>query len=116
MGPFSMLRIPRFEARRRLDMQGLPKRKRPLERNPGACGCSRQPRDAAELAAGRENFQRYRSDPIIRENYDSNTARRVLQEPSSNEEGLSQVTFVLSVDRTRAFGSRARERMKRDSL
>ena len=49
--------------------------------------------EVPEPAPGRENFQMFRTDPTTRENFDRLTARRVLQEPSSTEEGLEPGVF-----------------------
>ena len=49
--------------------------------------------DVPEPAPGRENFQMFRKDPTTRENFDRVTARRILQETSSAEEGLVPGVF-----------------------
>ena len=43
---------------------------------------------AQEPAAGHENFQRYRTDPTTREDFDPVTARACLQTVSCDEEQL----------------------------
>ena len=48
---------------------------------------------AHEPAAGHENFQRYRTDPATRDDYDPVTARSCLQTVNSDEEQLEPETY-----------------------